>query len=57
MQELATRKAYFTSASHILLSFMIAPLFTISTSMQLSIPYNAVTINEFRKTETGSRAF
>ena len=54
---ISTRKAYFTAVSHILLSFVTAPLFTLGTSLQLSISYNAVTLQEFKKTEMASRKF
>ena len=33
MKVISTRKAYFTAASHICLSFVTAPLFTIGTSL------------------------
>ena len=36
---------------------MTAPLFTIQTSMQLSIAPNAVTIERFKKTNDMSRSF
>ena len=38
-----------------MLSVLIAPLFTISTSMQLSLGYNAVSMQEFKKTDPVSR--
>jgi len=44
MQKIATRKAYFTGASHVMLSMLVAPLFTLSTSLQLSMAQNAMTI-------------
>ena len=57
MEVISTRKAYFTAATHVLLSFVTAPLFTIGTSLQFSIGKNAVTLQEFKKTDETSRKF
>lgn len=57
MSHIAERKATFTGASHILLAFITAPLFTISASMQLSINSNAVTMQEFRSKNNNIRSF
>ena len=57
MQKIQSRKAYFTAFGHILLSMLSAPLFTLSASLQLSLPQNIVTMQEFKRTESSSRSF
>mmetsp|Transcript_15732 Transcript_15732/g.26538 ORF Transcript_15732/g.26538 Transcript_15732/m.26538 type:complete len:114 (+) Transcript_15732:227-568(+) len=57
MQEISRRKAYFTASSQVLLSLMTAPFITLSTSLQLSNSNQAVTMQNFRKEQSISRAF
>ena len=45
MHKISQRKVYMTACSHILLSLVTAPLFTVSTSLQISNPNNVVTIS------------
>lgn len=47
----------FTAGAHLLLSVITAPLLTINTSMQLSMPNNAVTMLEFKRQNQVSRSF
>jgi len=49
MNRVQKRKSLFTSEAQCLLSVVTAPLLTLSASLQMSIPANAVTISDFRK--------
>ena len=57
MHRIGQRKVYMTACSQIMLSLLTAPLFTVSTSMQISIPKNVVTIQQFKRVEENSRKF
>jgi outer membrane biogenesis lipoprotein LolB len=57
MQRISQRKAAFTAGSHVLLSFLTAPMFTLSASLQMSVDKNAVTMQEFKSTDHNIRSF
>ena len=48
LEKLQRKKAYFTSLAHCTLSLVTAPLLTLNTSLQMSIPKNVVTIRDLQ---------
>ena len=48
IEKLQRKKAYFTSLAHCTLSLVTAPLLTLNTSLQVSVPKNVVTIKDFQ---------
>jgi len=48
MYQVAQRRANSTAASHVLLSFITAPILTLSTSLQISLPKNLVTLEKLQ---------
>lgn len=46
MYEVTTRRTYATALAHICLSFLTAPLLTLSTSLQVSSPLTRVTLED-----------
>ena len=58
MYTLAQRRANSTAAAHCLLSFLMAPLLTISTSLQISQLHKRVTIADINPSiEVASKKF
>lgn len=48
LEKLQRKKAYFTSLAHCTLSLFTAPLLTLNTSLQMSVPKNVVTIRDLQ---------
>ena len=59
MYEVTNRRTYATAMAHICLSFLTAPLLTLSTSLQVSSPMTRMTLedlsNEKASQQQGSR--
>ena len=46
MYQVNNRRVYATAMAHIALSFLTAPLLTLSTSLQVSMPMSRVTLED-----------
>ena len=56
MYKVAQRRANSTALAHVMLSFIVAPLFTLSTSLQVSLPQNRKTILDLTELAEGRKA-
>ena len=54
MYEVTNRRVYATATAHILLSFLTAPLMTLSTSLQVSSPMTRVTLEHLSNAAAGA---
>ena len=48
IEKLQKKKAFFSSLAHCTLSLVTAPLLTLNTSLQMSVPKNVVTVKDFQ---------
>ena len=49
MYQVNNRRVYATAMAHIFLSFLTAPLMTLSTSLQISMPMTRMTLDDLSK--------
>ena len=57
MHTSSQRKAFATAACQVGVTLVTAPLLTIATSLQLSRPFEAVSIEQFKQVNQSSRSF
>ena len=48
MHSMAQRRTNFTAMCHVMLGFLTAPLMTLSMSLQVSLPKNRLTFEDFK---------
>ena len=54
MYEVSNRRTYATAMAHICLSFLTAPLMTLSTSLQVSSPMSRVTLEHISSSQAAA---